>query len=76
MKPFILLLLLIASGTLFATLTRPFTLFAEATQSLWSVPKQLKAKRLMASAAVPNRGRTDSPKSSLPGDRWQPATQF
>ena len=57
MKIVFLLLLLIASGILFATLARPFILFSEATQCLLHLPKQLKAKRQDAASAVPTRGR-------------------
>ena len=57
MKIIFLLLLLIASGILFATLARPFTLFTEATQSLLRLPKQLKAKRQASASVVPTRGR-------------------
>ena len=77
MKPFALLLLLIASGILFATLTRPLTLLAEAASKLGRLPDRLKAKRQTVSLNFPTVGRSRTRrKPALRGDRWRPATQF
>jgi len=76
MKPFFLLLLLIVLGTLFATLTRPLSLFTETALSPGRSPKRLKPKRQKASAVSPTTGPRNGCKPSLPGKRWQPATQF
>ena len=76
MKPFFLLLLLIASGILFATLARPFSLI-ETALSLGHASKRSKTKRQNApvtSLATGSGG--NSRKPSLSGKRWYPASQF
>ena len=77
MKPFFFLLFLIASGILFATLSRPFTLVTEAARSLGRLPDWLKTKGQVASVALPPAGRADtSRKQSVSADSWQSAAQF
>jgi len=77
MKPFFLLLLLIASGILVAILARLLTQFTEAVLSPGRLPKRLKSKRQETSVASPTTGPAgNSRKPSLPGKRWQPAAQF
>jgi|GEM_PF-3023770 len=77
MKPFFLLLLLIASGILFSTFSRPLTLVTEVTRSLGQLPHRLMAKLQVASAAILTSGHVGANrKQSLPGDSWRPAAQF
>lgn len=70
MKPFFLLLLLIASGLLVAALTRPLDLLIETAERLCHWPARLRAQRLKAAATLKATGRP------LSNDGWRPAAQF
>ena len=53
MKPFVILLLLIVFGSLFAFISRPVTLVADAVRSLGHLPERLKVKVQIPSVALP-----------------------
>lgn len=53
MKPLFVLLLLIAFGSLFAFISRPVTLVADALRSLRHFPERLKMKVQIPSVALP-----------------------
>lgn len=70
MKPFFLLLLLIASGILVAILARPIDLLTETVDRLSHWPARLQVKRQKAAATLKATGRPFS------NDGWRPAAQF
>lgn len=70
MKPFFLLLLLIASGLLVAILSRPIDLLTESADRLSHWPARLQAKRVKAAATL------KAARQPLSNDGWRPAAQF
>lgn len=73
MKPFFLLLLLIASGTLFEILSRPFGHLKALYQRLQSVPARFTDMRRNT---LPAAGQIVPFRRPLTGDACRPAAQF
>jgi len=73
MKPFVLFLLLIGSGVLFAMMSRPFEYLAELGVKLQYLPARFPARRIVSAglqAAGSSGGR------SFNGNGWRQAAQF
>jgi hypothetical protein len=73
MKPFVLFLLLIGSGVLFAMLSRPFAYLAELCGKLQHFPARFPARRIV-SAGLQAAGSSGS--CSFNGNGWRQAAQF
>ncbi|HKI51845.1 MAG TPA: hypothetical protein VJ995_07210 [Geothermobacteraceae bacterium] len=73
MKPFVLFLLLIGSGVLFAMLSRPFETLVELGVKLQHYPARFPARRIV-SAGLQAAGSSGS--RSFNGNGWRQAAQF